>query len=477
MIGETWPLICVHHGKLLPNNQKLSQRGNLPYLCFDSGVPKMNANRRKIDTGRGGSTVTHVAKTSFDYLIMAASAVFVGIALFFVSPAAADDAFNPWEQQWVDPWNPSSEALIPETPTSLSSVPTLGDAGFWPVLRAMSMYEQIEEWGGWKSIPRGEKIELGDRDDRVPLIRERLVATGDLAISGGDPAVYDEHVYEGTRRFQSRHGLTPDGVIGPRTIDTMNVPVSKRIKQLAINLQRLNEVSESLGRRYVFVNIAGQEVEAVTDGRVDLRRRVIVGKEDRQTPEITSEITFLAFNPYWHVPRSIAEKDLIPKARRNPAYFERLGIRVYRGGREVSARSVNWYRTSARDVRLRQDPSPRNSLGTVKIHFNNPYAVYLHDTPSKSLFGRTARTYSSGCVRVEDVHDLTEWLLSETEGWDRARIDGVVNQRNRRDVRLAETVPVYLLYLTAWVDDSGVVNFRDDVYDIDRRVRTSSLTR
>ncbi len=437
----------------------------------------MNADKRKIETGRGGSAVTHVAKTSFDLSILAASTLLVALALLISSPVVADDAFNPWEQQWVDPWNPSSEATITETPTSLSSVPTLGDAGFWPVLRAMSMYEQIEEWGGWKTIPRGEKIELGDRDDRVPLIRERLVATGDLAVSSGDPAVYDEFVFEGTRRFQSRHGLTPDGVIGPNTLDTMNVPVSKRIKQLAINLQRLNETSESLGRRYVFVNIAGQEVEAVTDGRVDLRRRVIVGKEDRQTPEITSEITFLAFNPYWHVPRSIADKDLIPKARRNPRYFERLGIRVYRGGREVSARSVNWSRTTSRDVVLRQDPSPRNSLGTVKVHFNNPYAVYLHDTPSKSLFGRTARTYSSGCVRVQDVHDLTEWLLSETDGWDRARIDGVVNDRNRRDVSLAEPVPVYLLYLTAWVDDSGVVNFRDDVYDIDRRVRTSSLTR
>jgi len=446
-------------------------------LCFDSGVPKMNANRRKFETGRGGSTVTYVAKISFDLFILAASTVLVALAFFFSTPLAAEEAFNPWEQQWVDPWNPSSEASVTETPTSLSTVPTLGDAGFWPVLRAMSMYEQIQEWGGWKTIPRGEKIELGDRDDRVQLIRERLVATGDLAVSSGDPAVYDEFVFEGTRRFQSRHGLTPDGVIGPNTLDTMNVPVAKRIKQLAINLQRLNETSESLGRRYVFVNIAGQEVEAVTDGRVDLRRRVIVGKEDRQTPEITSEITYLAFNPYWHVPRSIADKDLIPKARRNPGYFERLGIRVYRGGREVSARSVNWARTTSRDVVLRQDPSPRNSLGTVKVHFNNPFAVYLHDTPSKSLFGRTARTYSSGCVRVQDVHDLTEWLLSETDGWDRARIDGVVNDRNRLDVSLAEPVPVYLLYLTAWVDDSGVVNFRDDVYDIDRRVRTSSLTR
>lgn len=453
----------------------MSQNECLPYLAFDSAVLKMNGRSRGELDGRGNG-LKAVSVTVSDVPRLVAGLVLLAMAVFWVTPAPAEQAFNPWELQWVDPWNPGSEAHVLETPTSLSTVPTLGDAGFWPMLRAMSMYEQIEEWGGWKPIPQGEKIEKGDRDDRLHLIRERLVATGDLAVSSGDPAVYDDHVYASVRRFQTRHGLTPDGVIGPRTINAMNVPVSERIKQLAINLQRLNELSASLGRRYVFVNIAGQEVEAVADGKVELRRRVIVGKEDRQTPEYTSAVSYIAFNPYWNVPRSIAEKDLIPKARRNPGYFERLGIRVYQGGREVSSRSVDWSRTTANDVRLRQDPSPRNSLGTVKIHFNNPYAVYLHDTPSKSLFGRTARTYSSGCVRVQDVRDLTEWLLKETDGWDRQRIEATVQGRQRLDVALAETVPIYLLYLTAWVDDEGVVNFRDDIYDIDSRVRTSSLT-
>lgn len=404
-------------------------------------------------------------------------AVVCAFLLFAPGLAQAEDAFNPWELEWVDPWSPGSAATVSEAPTSLSTVPTLGDAGFWPLLRAMSMYEQIQEWGGWKPIPGGERIEPGDRDDRVQLVRERLVATGDLAISGGDPARYDEAVQQGMRRFQARHGLQPDAIIGPQTLAALNVPVSERIKQLAINLKRLNELSESLGRRYVFVNIAGQEVEAVADGQVELRRRVIVGKEDRQTPEYTSAVTTIALNPFWNVPRSIAEKDLIPKARANPAYLERMGIRVYRGGREVSVRSVNWSRVSGGDVFLRQDPSPRNSLGTVKIHFNNPHAVYLHDTPSKSLFSRSARAYSSGCVRVQDVHDLVEWLLRDTNGWDRTRIDATVASGDRIDVPLAQSVPIYLLYLTAWVDENGVVNFRDDIYDIDARVRTSSLTR
>lgn len=393
-------------------------------------------------------------------------------------PAQAEQVFNPWDQNWVDPWQSDAIARPAEQPVSQSTIPTLGDAGFWPLLRAMSMYKQIEEWGGWKPVPDGEKIVPGDRDKRIPLIRQRLVATGDLPVSDGDPHVYDARLEKAVKRFQTRHGLTPDGIVGHRSIKAMNVPVSHRIKQIAINIERLNKLAPKLGRRYVFVNIAGQEVEAVSDGKVDLRRRVIVGKRDRQTPEYTSKVTFVALNPYWNVPKSIARRDLIPKAARDPGYLKRMGIRVFTGygGREVSPYSVDWTAPSATNYFLRQDPSKRNSLGTVKIHFPNPHAVYLHDTPSKSLFWRSSRAYSSGCVRVEHVHDLSAWLLAETPGWDRARIDKVIDKTHeRRDVSLKKSVPVYMLYLTSWVDGDGLLNFRDDIYSIDKKTRTTSL--
>ncbi len=429
------------------------------------------------DLGAWGHKRQGAARFSARVAILLCAAAFSFASL----PAkAANEAFDPWKLQWVDPWATSSQAEVTESRVSRSTIPTLGDAGFWPLLRAMSMYEQIQEWGGWKPIPNGEKIEKGMRDPRLALIRERLVATGDLAASGGDPNVYDESVFDAVRRFQSRHGLTPDGIIGTRTLAAMNVPVETRIKQLAVNLKRLNEQSATLGRRYVFVNIAGQEVEAVSDGRVELRRRVIVGKTDRQTPEYESKITFIAFNPYWNVPRSIAKKDIIPKAIRDPGYLKRMGIRVLSdygpNPRELNPYNVDWSSPAAERLRLRQDPSRRNSLGTVKIHFPNPHAVYLHDTPSKSLFGRNARAYSSGCVRVDKVHDLVAWLLEETEGWDRRKVDSTVASGNRMDVALGEPVPVYLLYLTAWVSADGVVNFRDDIYSLDKRVRTTSLT-
>jgi len=379
---------------------------------------------------------------------------------------------DPWAVDWIDPWDaPRRIQDFENAKAPASDAPTLGDAGYWPLLRAISMYKNIVEWGGWDRIPAGERLEEGVIDEqRVPLLRKRLIATGDLESTGGNPTVFDAAVTQAVQRFQSRNGLLPDGVIGRRTLEALNMSAKARLALLERNLKRINKLSTSLGERYIFVNIAGQKLEAVANGRVERRHRVVIGKVDRQTPEYTSKITFLAFNPYWHVPQSIARKDILPQVRRDPSYLKRLNMRVYRGygGREVNPYSVDWSQVNERTFLFRQDPGPRNSLGTVKIHFPNPHAVYLHDTPSKSLFGRNVRANSSGCVRVEHVHDLTTWLL-EQQGWDRARVDQLVKSGKRKDVYLKKTVPVYMLYLTAWVDEHGVVNFRDDIYGRDGR--------
>ena len=389
----------------------------------------------------------------------------------FASVALAASSYDP-ESQWIDPWAPSSQLQVTTDPALKSTVPMLGDAGFWPVVRAISMYRQIEGWGGWEAIPQGEQLRKGMRDGRVPLLRKRLMATGDMPASEGDQQLFDQSVYEGLRRFQSRHGLVPDGVGGRGTINALNVPVQERIRQLEVNLNRLNKIVPTLGPRYVFVNIAGQEVEAVENGEVVIRKRVIVGKEDRQTPEYTSKINFIALNPYWNVPLSIATKDLLPKIKSNPKFLSRMGIKVLKasGGSEVEVdpATINWSDpTVTNRYRLRQDPSRLNSLGTVKINFPNTQAVYLHDTPVKSLFGRNARNFSSGCVRVEEVRDLVAWLLEDNQGWDRPRIDQVISGGEHEDVTLVKSVPIYMLYLTAWVGEDGVVNFRDDVYKRD----------
>tara|TARA_R110000868_G_scaffold39980_16_gene138669 strand:+ start:501 stop:1787 length:1287 start_codon:yes stop_codon:yes gene_type:complete len=399
----------------------------------------------------------------------------------FVAPSVgmASSNYDPVESQWIDPWAPNSQMEVTTDPALKSTVPTLGDAGFWPVVRAISMYRQIEGWGGWQPIPQGEQLRKGMRDPRVAMLRKRLLTTGDMSASEGDQLAFDDSVFEGLRRFQVRHGLFPDGVMGRGTVNALNVPVAERIRLLEVNLKRLSDVAPTLGKRYVFVNIAGQEVEAVENGEVALRKRVIVGKEDRQTPELTSKVNFIALNPYWNVPLSIATKDLLPKIKANPKFLSRMGIRVFRGwadtSTEVDPATVNWSDPSVtKAYRLRQDPSRLNSLGTVKINFPNNQAVYLHDTPVKSLFGRNARNFSSGCVRVEDVRDLVAWLLEDNNGWNRARIDQTVSSGEHMDVTLTQNVPIYLMYLTAWVGEDGVVNFRDDVYKRDAKISAPS---
>ncbi|HEX7775515.1 MAG TPA: L,D-transpeptidase family protein [Parvibaculum sp.] len=408
------------------------------------------------------------------FRVVVALAMFAGGALLAM-PARAASSYDPVETQWIDPWNANADAEPTDDPAMKSTVPTLGDQGFWPVVRAVSMYKQIEKWGGWEQIPDGEPLVKGVRDARIVLIRKRLLATGDMTASGGDQMLFDDAVYEGIRRFQSRHGLEPDGTVGRGTLNAMNVPVAARIQQLEINLKRLNDVAPTLGARYVFVNIAGQEVEAVENGEVVIRKRVIVGKEDRQTPEYTSKINYVTINPYWNVPESIAIKDLLPKIRANPKFLSRMGIRVLHGwtdaAPEVDPSTVDWSDPAVtREYRLRQDPSRLNSLGTVKINFPNPFAVYLHDTPVKTLFSRQGQNFSSGCVRVQDVRDLVAWLLKDNAGWDRARIDQTIKSGEHMDVTLPRQVPIYLMYLTAWVGEDGVVNFRDDVYDRDRKL-------
>jgi murein L,D-transpeptidase YcbB/YkuD len=299
-------------------------------------------------------------------------------------------------------------------------------------------------------------------------LRRRLVISGDLPRNSGDSDVFDTFLDAAVKRFQLRHGMPADGVIGNVTLAALNVPADIRLGQLETNLVRLRSMSGFLGDRYVMVNIPAAEIEAVENGRVAQNHKAIVGRIDRQTPILNSKIDEVILNPYWNAPTSIIEKDIIPLMREDPTYLTRNSIRLFdQQGNEVPPELVDWSTNEAVNLRFRQDPGKINAMSSTKINFANPHAVYMHDTPQQSLFGQLLRFESSGCVRVHNVRELTTWLLRDTPGWSRNQIEAVIATGENTEVELAEPVPVYFVYVSAWSTGDGVVHFRDDIYGRD----------
>jgi murein L,D-transpeptidase YcbB/YkuD len=288
--------------------------------------------------------------------------------------------------------------------------------------------------------------------------------------------VYDDVTVAAVKRFLERHGLMADGVIGPTTLEQMNVPVEDLIAQLEVNLERRRWLAREPGGFYIFVNLADQELKVMQDEKTIHTARVVVGKTYHKTPVFTENMTYLVMNPYWNVPSSIANKEYLPKLKQDAGYLQRQGIRVLdSAGKEVNPYSVNWNSMSRVPFRLRQDTGDKNALGRIKFMFPNKYNVYIHDTPAKSLFEKDLRVYSHGCIRVQDPLTLAEVILKE-EGWSRGRIDQQIASGERRIVQLKRKIPVYVTYITAFANKDGTVNFRRDVYNRDDLLEEQLLT-
>ena len=348
-------------------------------------------------------------------------------------------------------------------------------AGYLALKNALRHHRQLASQGGWPAIPAGNRMEQGDNGGRVALLRQRLAVSGDLAPEQAVGDNFDTALQGAVRRFQARHGLEKDGVIGEKTLAALNMPVDMRIRQLAANLERWRWLPEDLGRRHIMVNIAGFSLTVVEKQRKVMEMSVIAGRPDRPTPIFSSTIAYLVLNPYWEVPHDIAVKDLLPKVRQDRTYLQRLGIRVLpvNGANDTALDStrIDWQRLDASRFRyrLRQDPGPTNFLGRIKFIFPNPYSVYLHDTPARELFKQESRAFSSGCVRVEKPLDLAALLLRDTPlGTEQALISALTG--GTRTVHLPTPMPIHLLYWTAWVDDQGASHFRPDLYGHDRLI-------
>lgn len=346
------------------------------------------------------------------------------------------------------------------------------------LLNAVEQLRAAAASGGWPRVPEGDKLETGVRDPRVAALRRRLRASGDLAAdpTDADSDHFDARLAESVARFQGRHGLEPDGVVGPATVAALNVTAAERARQVQVNLERWRWLPNDLGTRHIEVNIAGFDVKVVENGRTVRTHRAVVGRQYRQTPMFSGTMTYLVLAPYWHVPPTIAAVDKLPLIKADLGYLaaQRMTLFDQATNAPVNPTAVQWEDMSGSDFnrryRLRQDPGPRNALGAVKFMFPNRHNVYLHDTPSRELFGRASRAFSSGCVRTEDPLALAEYLLGDQPGWTRSRIDAVVAGGVEQSVRLSTPLPVHLLYWTAWADEDGAIQFREDLYGRDAKV-------
>lgn len=337
---------------------------------------------------------------------------------------------------------------------------------------ALLKYRQIELNGGWEAFSTLlPKLEFGMRHPDIMSLRKRLAITQSfIAYDSLDEDLFDQSLLAQVMLFQVRNGLASDGVIGKATIDAMNISVQDRIASIEANLERWRWIGDDLGDCYIKVNIANFELQVIDHDSIVFNTAAIVGRSFRETPVFSSSMTYLVLNPDWTVPPTILKNDIIPSVKNNPAYLSERNLKILnRDGVEIDPASIDWNSVAADGFpyRINQAPGRDNALGSVKFIFPNKHNVYIHDTPNRSLFGRTDRSLSSGCIRVSNPFELTAWLLKDNPYWTPRQIQHSLDQGKERAVVLLNPIQVHILYLTAWASDDGVVYFRKDIYERD----------
>jgi murein L,D-transpeptidase YcbB/YkuD len=356
-----------------------------------------------------------------------------------------------------------------------------GHTDYRKLRAALIRYTDIRKSGGWPELqPGGRKLEPGDASEDIQKLRRQLWMVGDLAQDDVPGYVYDAALERAVIRFQQRHGLPGDGIIGKRTRAALAVPVDQRIEQIRLNLERWRWLPRDLGPRYITVNTAAFELQVHDQDTVPLSMRVIVGRKRHPTPVFTEKMSYLIVNPYWHVPTRVAIRDLIPKQLSDPGFFQSRNIRVLSGWQpgavEVDPDQVDWQAyLNGRyfPYKLRQDPGPGNALGRIKFMLPNRFSIYLHDTPGRHLFNKPVRTFSAGCVRVEKPMALANWVLGLKQPSAQALLEALIAEEEKWTIPVPDPIPVYMLYQTAWVDEGGNLQFRNDIYGHDRRLATA----
>jgi len=395
-------------------------------------------------------------------------------------PSARAQSGNWWDgiqsfpPGYVDKLNQGvPSAPRPDTLNDLrpDDIPWRSDEMLAAIDKAIERYQRIASKGGWPTIFGNRMLRPGDDDERVAILRRRLRVTGELG-PGYDDYAFDTGLEQAVVRFQERNGLRASGRVDQPTLAALNVTAEERLAQLQLNRGRIVELMQQPpDERYVVVNVPAFQLEAVERYSVALRHRVIVGRPERETPSLKATIRGLNFFPYWKVPDSVAQLDIIPRLQKEPDYLVKEQIRVLSGdfnGHELDAAAIDWFQASASKIKFRQDPGPQNALGLVRIDMQNEHGVYMHDTPMKPLFQQRSRPFSAGCVRVQDVFQFVEWIARFEPGWEEpGRVRAVLEQGQALDLNLTRPVPVYFTYITAWAEADGQVQFRPDIYKRD----------
>jgi murein L,D-transpeptidase YcbB/YkuD len=403
------------------------------------------------------------------------SAAALGAATAFPTLGRAENIFDMFNRNQVlkqtDREGNTQAALSTlETNEPILSVDTANN-----LEAAIAQYQPFVAAGGWQPTPKEAfGLILGNSRKAVVDLKFRLMSSGDMVPNRSPNDLFDGELDKAVRNFQARHGISVTGKVDEPTFYAMQIPADVRLNQLQLNLARVQNVATTLSDSYVVVNIPAATIEAVEGGTVTQRHTAIVGRIDRPTPILNSRITQINFNPYWHVPRSIIEKDLIPDMQNDPQYLTKYHIRAFNSkGKEVDPATIDWTTKDALNYSFTQDPGAENSEGHVKINFPSPENVYLHDTPTKDLFADDARFDSSGCVRVKDVDQLVAWLLQANGNWDLDTVRATFESNQRVDVSVKKPMPLHTTYITAWANRQGTVSFRDDIYQYDAQGKTT----
>lgn len=342
--------------------------------------------------------------------------------------------------------------------------------------KKLKEYLTIDKMGGWMVLSDRTLLKSGDKNVHVLYLRKRLLASGELPESPAmNDSLYDSLVTDALKEFQRTHGLKENGNVDPPTLAELNVPIENRIAQIRLNMERWRWMP-IVKEVHVLVNLAGFRMDVIENNGTVLDMKIIAGTSANSTPIFNAKMTYLILNPWWEIPLSIARKEMLPEMKKDSSYFRKKNIKMYTswkpGAPELSFNNIDWQSLQAENFnyRLRQTPGNWNALGQIKFMFPNKYSIYLHDTPNKSLFSKTIRTFSHGCIRIEQPIELASYLLREDTAWTKEKIIEAIELKEEKIISV-DPITVYVAYFTVYPDKTGCIYFNSDIYKYNKELQ------